>query len=132
MYFIANFNYLSDQRETEENNRRHGSFSMVVQTETTEQALDHFRRRLLRFRAASTLFSGRCSIYITQLLEFERFPEDEAVLLNFKSFAGDPIMPFIACTVPTEQSNACHIHEWENNQPVTEGKPDSLFIEFDG
>jgi hypothetical protein len=40
-------------------------------------------------------------------------------------------MPFISCVVPTEQSNACNIHEWENGLPVTEGREDNLFIAFD-
>jgi hypothetical protein len=131
MYFIGNFQHLTDQQETDVNSRRHGTFSMMVEAGSSQEALDKFRQRLEAFRDGSALFEGRCEIYLTQLLEFGEFPQNEAVLLNLKSFAGDPIMPHIACVVPTEQSNACTIHQWENNQPHTEGRKDRLFLTFE-
>ena len=131
MYFIANFQHVSDQQFAREEDRRHGSFSMMVAASTSEQALEKFREKLVEFNQATTFFKGKSNIYISQLLEFEKFPKNEAIILNFKSFAGDPIMPFIACVVPTEQSNACSIHEWQQGQPVTEGQKDSLFLHFD-
>jgi hypothetical protein len=131
MYFIANFHHVSDQQSTKEKDRRHGSFSMMVSAPALEQALDKFRERLTEFNKTTTFFAGKCTIYISQVLEFGKFPENEPIILNFKSFAGDPIMPFIACVVPTEQSNACSIHEWKQGQPVTEGQKDSLFMHFE-
>jgi hypothetical protein len=130
MYFIGNFQYLTDQEQENEKERRHGNFSMMIQADAPDQALEHFRRRLVEFHSSSAFFEGRCVIYITQLLEFDQFPKNEAVMINFRSYAGDPIMPFISCVVPTEQSNACTIHEWNEKQPVTEGQQDSLFVEF--
>lgn len=130
MYFIGNFQYLTDQQEEKEKERRHGNFSMMIQADSADQALNRFRERLFDFHRASNFFEGRCIIYITQLLEFDRFPENEAIMLNFRSYVGDPILPYIFCVVPTEQSNACTIHEWKENLPVTEGRQDSLFIEF--
>ena len=130
MYFIGNFQHISDQQSEHEQDRRHGSFSMMVQADSIDSALDKFRQRLVNFKNATSFFEGKCTIYISQLLEFDEFPEDEAVILNFKSFAGDPLMPFIACAVPSEQSNACSIHEWQDNHPVTEGREDSVFLEF--
>ena len=131
MYLIGNFQHVTDQQATDENNRRHGSFSMMVSAHSSDDALNLFRERLKAFKKSSTFFEGKCTIYITQMMEFDHIPRQEAVLLNYKSFAGDPVMPFIACVVPTEQSNACHIHEWQENQPVTEGRKDNVFIEFD-
>lgn len=131
MYFIANFQHVSDQQSAMEKDRRHGSFSMMVAASTTQEALDKFRDKLMEFNKTTTFFEGKSAIYISQLLEFEKFPENEAIIMNFKSFAGDPIMPFIACVVPTEQSNACSIHEWKQGQPVTEGQKDSLFLHFE-
>jgi hypothetical protein len=130
MYFIGIFQHLSDQQAGNEQDRRHGSFSMMVEADSAESATEKFRQRLANFKEATTFFEGRCTIYISQLLEFEHFPQQEAVILNFKSYAGDPLMPFIACAVPSEQSNACSIHEWQNNRPVTEGREDSVFIKF--
>jgi hypothetical protein len=131
MYFIANFQHLSDRQAGDENDRRHGSFSMMAVADTTDEALQKFKDKIVTYRDTTTFFEGRCTIYINQLLEFSQFPQDEAIILNFKSFAGDPIMPFIGCVVPTEQSNACTIHEWEKGQPVTEGQKDALFLQFD-
>jgi hypothetical protein len=130
MYYIGNFQYVTDRQNQIEIERRHGDFSMLVEAESSEDALQLFRSRMISFRESSGLFPGDCEIYITQLLEFANLPSTEAVLFNFKSFAGDPSMPYIACVVPTEQSNACTIHRWDNDQPVTENDKDSLFIEF--
>ena len=130
MYFIGNFQHVSDQQASNESERRHGNFSMMVEADSMNQALDKFRQRLVDFKDSTTFFDGKCTIYISQLLEFDRFPKDEAVIININSFAGDPVMPFISCVVPTEQSNACSIHEWDKNQPVTEGQKDSVFMQF--
>jgi len=130
MFYFGNFKYLMDQDHPDEKERRHGSFSMMVQTASSEEALNLFRLRLNSFRESTSLFTGECLIYINQLLEFEKFPEEEAVLLDLKSFAGDPTMPYISCVAPTEQSNACTIHHWDKNLPVTENQGDSLFLVF--
>lgn len=131
MYFIGNFQHITDQESPNEDQRRHGSFSMMVSADSMNEALENFRLRLIEFKKSSTFFEGQCTIYITQMLEFDQFPTQDAVLLNFKSYAGDPVMPFIACVVPTEQSNACSIHQWKENQPFTEGRQDSVFIKFE-
>lgn len=130
MYFIGNFQHVSNQ-QADDTDRRHGTFSMMVEADNMDTALDKFRERLIAFKAATAFFEGRCAIFIKQLLEFENFPSTEAVMVNFNSFAGDPIMPFISCVVPDEQNNACSIHEWNNNHPTTEGREDSVFIQFD-
>lgn len=104
---------------------------MMVSADTINDALGKFRQKLVTYRKSTTFFEGKCTIYITQLLEFDKFPQQEAVMMNFKSFAGDPVMPFIACVLPTEESNACSIHEWEQGHPVTEGQKDTVFLEFE-
>ena len=128
MYYIGNFKHLTDQEQNNERNRRHGDFSMLIEAESTQTALALFRRKLIDFRNSSSLFSGECRIYITQLIEFEKMPNQEAVLLNLKSFVGDPTLPYIACVVPTQQSDACSIHDWQNNQPTIEGQQETLFL----
>ena len=131
MYFIGNFQHVSDQLAEDDNQRRHGSFSMMVSADTTHEAMKKFRQKLLAYHKSTTFFEGRTTIFITQLLEFEHFPQDEAIMLNFKSFAGDPLMPYIACSVPTKENNACKIHEWDDCQPLTEGQKDAVFMQFD-
>ena len=131
MYYIGNFQHFTDQEHISVADRRYGDFTMMVESQSAENALEMFRRRLIAFKTTSTLFTGQCKIYVTQLLEFEQIPNQEAVLLNLKSSAGDPIMPFISCVVPTEQSDACSIHDWHQLAPTTEGQPDGLWIQFD-
>lgn len=130
MYFIGNFQYLTDQEQDKEQERRHGFFSMMVQADSSEEAMEKFQKRLIIFRQSSSFFEGHCTIYISQLLEFDEVPDQEAVMLNLKSYMGDPVLPFISCVVPTEQSNACSIQEWEDSRPLTEGQQDSLFLQF--
>lgn len=131
MYFIGNFKHVSHQLSENENDRRHGSFSMMVIADDIDAALDKFHQKLFDYKKTTSFFEGKCTIYITQLLEFDKFPAEEAIMLNFKSYAGDPLMPFISCVVPTEQSNSCNIHEWDNGHPITEGQNDSVFAQFD-
>ena len=131
MYFIGNFQHVSEQEATDENDRRHGNFSMMVDARDMENALEKFKQRLVEFRKSTSFFDGKCTIYITQLLEFESFPTEEAVVVNFNSFAGDPVLPFISCVVPSEESNSCSIHEWSSNHPTTEGRKDSVFLQFE-
>ena len=131
MYYIANFQHFTDQEQPSLKDRRHGSFSMMVEAPSMETALEMFRLRLKDLRKSSELFTGQCQIYVTQLLEFAQFPAHEAALLNLKSFAGDPLLPFISCVVPNDQSDACTIQSYSHQGPTTEGQPDSLFLEFD-
>lgn len=131
MYYIGNFQHLTDQEQERVEDRRHGEFTMMVEAPSAQKALEKFRRQLTVFRTSSTFFTGQCKIYISQMLEFQKVPDQEAVLLNLKSYAGDPMMPFISCVVPTGQSDACSIHDWRHNTPTTEGQPDGLLIQFD-
>ena len=67
MYFIGNFQHFTDQQEENANRRRHGDFSMMVQADSANQALDLFRQRLINFRESSSFFEGHCTIYISSL-----------------------------------------------------------------
>ena len=89
-----------------------------------------FRDRIVDFRNSRHFFDGGCKIFLNQLLEFDEFPKSGAVMMNFKSIAGDPMMPFISCTVPTEQKDWCSIHDWNDNWPEVDGHAENLFIEF--
>jgi hypothetical protein len=64
------------------------------------------------------------------LLEFDRFPSQEAMLLNYRSWAGDPVLPYIGCAFPTGFTDGCRIHEWKGNRPEVDGIDERLFLEF--
>lgn len=130
MIYIGNFLHQTNQEEASESNRRHGEFNLMVQAESREAAIELFKQRIERQREISGFFEGDCSIYFVELLEMEKMPEAEAMILHFKSIAGDPLMPFIACSVPTEQTDACRIFDWNNKELEVDGNNRKLFLTF--
>jgi hypothetical protein len=131
MYFIGNFVYATQQEEALEADRRHGEFSLIVDAPDAYAALRQFRDRIFKYRTTSDFFQGDCLVYLIQLFEFERFPVREAMLLNYKSIAGDPLMPFIRCSLPDDQSDSCRIFDWKKNVPEIDGQEERLFIRFE-
>jgi len=132
MIYIGEFFFLTDQQEIEEGDRRHGEFNLILESEDPRAAIDHFKQRIVEFRRKSEFFTGDCKIYFIRLLEFENFPQNRALMLNYKSVAGDPVMPFIGCTIPSDQTDSCRIYNWKDNAPEVDGRNETLFIEFKG
>ena len=130
MLFIGNFYYVSNQEEALDVNRRHGEFNLMIKADSAEVALDMFRSRILALRELRDFFTGECSIFFAQLLEFDGLPSSEAMILNYKSYAGDPFMPFISCVIPSDQVDACKIHNWQENTPELDGQNQRVFLEF--
>ena len=131
MKYIGFFTHMTGQEQVLAEDRRHGEFSLMVEAEGPESAVTMFRDRIVSFRHTRQFFEGVCKIFMVQLLEFDEFPKSGAVMLNYKSTAGDPLMPFISCTIPTDQSDWCRIREREDNWPEIDGKKEQLFIEFE-
>lgn len=130
MIFIGKFFYLTSQQEIEEQERRHGEFDLIVEAVDGEAAFVKFKRRIEEIRDKGDFFQGQTRIFFIQLLEFDRFPRSQALMLNLKSTAGDPLMPFIGCSIPSDQADACRIYDWKNNQPEIDGQNEKLFLEF--
>ncbi|MDJ0783345.1 MAG: hypothetical protein QNJ22_15315 [Desulfosarcinaceae bacterium] len=130
MIYLGNFLFLTNQEAADPNERRHGSFNLVVNAEDEATAVAFFKTRIEQYREESSFFEGICEIFFMHLMEFDRFPENQAVMLNYRSQAGDPVLPYIECAAPLSDNNACKIHEWDQNQPATEGKPEKLFMRF--
>ena len=130
MIFIGKFFYLTNQQEIEEQERRHGEFDLIVEAQDGESAFHKFKHRIGELRDKGDFFQGQTRIFFIQLLEFDRFPHHQALMLNLKSTAGDPLMPFIGCSIPSDQANACRIYDWKNNEPEIDGQNEKLFLEF--
>ena len=130
MIFIGKFVYLTNQQEIEEQERRHGEFDLIVEAQDGEAAFIKFKQRIGELRDKGDFFQGQTRIFFIQLLEFDRFPRHQALMLNLKSTAGDPLMPFIGCSIPSDQANACRIYDWKNNEPEIDGQNEKLFLEF--
>ena len=132
MIYIGEFFHLTNQEEVEEGDRRHGEFNLIVESYDTQSAINMFKQRIIEFRQNSEFFMGECKIFFIRLLEFENFPQTKALMLNYKSTAGDPVMPFIGCTIPSDQTDACRIYNWKDNTPEIDGQNENLFLEFKG
>lgn len=130
MIFIGKFFYLTSQQEIEEQERRHGEFDLIIEAVDGESAFLKFKRRIEEIREKGGFFQGQTRIFFIQLLEFDRFPRNQALMLNLKSTAGDPLMPFIGCSIPSDQGDACRIYDWKNNEPEIDGQNEKLFLEF--
>jgi hypothetical protein len=130
MIYIGKFFYLTNQQEIEEAERRHGEFDLIIEAPDGAGAFEAFKDRIGEIRAAGDFFLGHTSIFFIQLLEFDRFPRARALMLNLRSTAGDPLMPFIGCSLPTDQGDACRIYDWKDNKPEIDGHHEKLFLEF--
>ena len=130
MYFIGNFIYATNQEALRETERRHGEFSLIIDAENSYIGLRKFRDRIIKYRETSDFFQGDCSIYLIQLFEFEGFPINEAMILNYKSIVGNPILPFIRCSLPNDLTDSCRIFDWKNNIPEIDGQKEKLFLQF--
>lgn len=131
MIYIGNFLHTTNQQEESEADRRHGEFNLLVDAESREAAFRLFRERIIHFRSTSGLFEGECRIFLSRLLEFDAFPKERAVLTNYKSMAGDPLMPYIGCSYPSEETDGCRIIDWNDNTPEIDGREGQLFVKFD-
>lgn len=129
MIFIGNFLFMTDLEQVEEQDRRYGEFSMVVEAPDKETAARLFAERLEGYRSLSEFFTGHSKLYLIQLMEFDAFPST-AIMLNYKSIAGDPVMPYIGCSIPTMENDSCRIFLWDQNQPEIDGVPEKPFMEF--
>lgn len=131
MFFLGHFLHLTHQQEIAEADRRHGDFSMIVDADDKETAVRRFQERLTIMRRTRDFFGGQCSIFLVKLLEFDTFPREHAVMLNFKSQAGDPVMPFIDCLLPSDEGDFCRIYLWEENRLEIDGESPPPFLSFD-
>jgi hypothetical protein len=130
MLYIGKFLHMTNQQETQESERRHGEFNLIVEAENDQAAVERFKERIVDSRENSDLFEGDSSIYFVHLLELEEFPSNRARLLYYKSIAGDPIMPYISCSTPNGKTDGCRILNWMQNHPEIDGEDANLFIEF--
>jgi len=130
MIFIGNFLLLTNQEKIAENERRHGDFNLMVEAPDAAHAIRNFRDTILHFQAESDFFEGRCKLFLIQLLEFDQMPTHQAMVVSYKSTAGDPAMPYIGCLFPNADTDGCRIYDWKDNQPQVDGRPEGFFMEL--
>ncbi len=130
MIYIGKFLHATNQQRTQEQNRRHGEFNLIIEADNEKAAVDKFRERIKDFREKTDLFEGDCFIYMVHFLELDRFPNDRARMLYYKSIAGDPIMPYISCSAPSGEAEGCKILNWMENRPELDGQDTNVFLHF--
>ena len=130
MLYIGKFLHMTNQQRTEESDRRHGEFNLIVQAQNSEEAIEYFKARITDSRENSDLFEGDCFIYMVHFVELEEFPRDRPRMLYYKSIAGDPAMPYISCSAPSGKADGCKILNWMENGPSLDGQDTNLFFHF--
>ena len=130
MIYIGKFVYTNNQHKKKETDRRNGEFNLIVEAEDKHLAMDRFNERISRARETSELFEGRCLVYLLALIELDRLPQDQALMFNYTSVAGDPVMPFISCSAPDGDIDGCRILDWQNNVPEIDGGNAGPYMEF--
>ncbi len=130
MIYIGNFLVLTDQEKIAENDRRHGEFSLIIEAADTPTALRAFKACILEYRQKKEFYQGDCQFFLIQLLEFDQLPTTHALMLTYKSTVGDPILPYIGCLVPGEDTDGCRIFDWQDKRPQIDGQAEHLFMEF--
>lgn len=130
MIYIGKFLYTNNQQLSDETDRRNGEFNLIIDAETQPQAIEKFNQRISDARENSSLFEGHCKVYLLSLIELDRAPQNSAIMFNYTSVAGDPVMPFISCSAPNGDIDGCRILDWENNIPEIDGGNADLYLEF--
>lgn len=130
MIYIGSFLHATNLEQPLEEDRRHGEFNLMIEASSAEEAVNKFKEKILAYRMLRDFFQGDCDIFFSQLLEFRNLPRKEPVLFGYHSFAGDPLMPYISCSLPTEVSDACRIIQWNESQPEIDKKPREPFLRF--
>jgi len=132
MIYIGKFLHATNQQSTTEEDRRHGEFNLIIEANDEPTAVAKFKERIVEFREKTELFEGDCFIYMVHFLELDAFPQGRARMLYYKSIAGDPVMPYISCSAPSGEADACKILNWMENRPELDGKDTNVFIHFEG
>jgi hypothetical protein len=130
MIYIGSFLHLTDQEQASEEERRHGEFSLLIEASSADEAVYKFREKIVAYRMSRDFFEGDCDIFFSQLLEFKNLPRKEPIMFNYQSFAGDPVMPYITCSLPSEVTDSCRIVGWNESQPEIDEKPRAPFLSF--
>ena len=130
MIYIGSFLQLTNQEQADEEDRRHGEFSLLLEASSAEEAVYKFREKIVAYRMSRDFFEGDCDVFFSQLLEFRNLPSKEPVMFNYHSFAGDPVMPYISCSLPSEVTDSCRIVDWEENQPEINERRRAPFLRF--
>ncbi len=130
MIYIGKFLYTNNQHLAEETDRRNGEFNLIIEADDQPQAIEKFNARISDAREKSSLFEGRCQVYLLSLIELDRAPKNSAIMFNYTSVAGDPVMPFISCSAPNGDIDGCRILDWENNIPEIDGDDAHLYMAF--
>lgn len=130
MIYIGNFLVLTDQEKIQEADRRHGEFNLIIEAPDASTALVSFKNCIVAYRQKKEFFRGDSSFFLIQLLEFDRLPTNNAMLVTYKSTIGDPTLPYISCLVPGEDTDSCRIYDWKGKRPQIDGQVENLFLEF--
>jgi len=132
MIYIGKFLHTTSQQAQKEFDRRHGEFNLIVAAEDKKDAIVKFKARITEMQASTDFFEGDSKVYIEHVLEMKAIPKAKAVLFNFQSMVGDPVIPSISCQSPSGDTDGCKILDWQKNRPGFDGNAVIPFMSFGG
>ena len=112
MFYLAHF--LFESNETED--RSYGYFTCLAQAEDTDKAMDKFEDQILAMAETSDLFDEVKNIYLEDIIEFDKLPE-QALVARFEMFAGE--RPSSANITLPEQTGADEVSFY---RPISENE----------
>ena len=85
MLYIGHFSFdeIGERQE-----KRHGYFTCVVNSNGVDQAVSAFKSLIEAMKAKNSLFTGMSEVYIEDIFEFQNMPET-AVMIRMQSSDGE-------------------------------------------
>jgi len=130
MIYLGKFLHTTSQQAKKESDRRHGEFNLIVTAADKKDAMAKFKERITEMQASTDFFEGASNVYLEHVLEMKSVPKERAVLFNFQSVVGDPVMPMISCQAPSGDTDGCKILDWQKNRPGFDGNAVIPFMDF--
>lgn len=119
MRYMAHFTF------DEENHNKHGYFTMLLSADSAEEAVSSMRDKLMAIRNGSHAFDDVDEIYLDDIIEIERFPE-EPVLLRYESMDLKDQTTLSANPIDQQGLNVFH---WWPKEKKEEYKKEKFDIE---
>jgi hypothetical protein len=107
-----------------------GEFTVLVDADDAEKALEEFEKKILELRREGDTFSGNCTIHLKSIVGFERVPE-KAVALHCRKFAWyDGSLVSYHKAFLSRVPEGCEVYSAPEGREENEGACLDPFLEF--
>jgi hypothetical protein len=107
MLYLGHFYFDGEDSSGEESC---GHFTCLAEAVDIDAAVKKFKDQIYEMKENEGLFDGYVSIYVDDIIEIEKVPE-EAIAVDFISSSGDPPKS-VGCSLPSEHCEGCTVYDW--------------------